>query len=199
MIVPMKNLFTIIVILSLSHLTFGQNRNGDYSFYDYSESALTNTDSIPDFQSKETKLKLTGTVYQSDGVTPASNVIVYIEQPDENGRYDVIKEDGKQYVNHRGWVKTNADGQYTFYTFMPGKIHRGTEFRHIHPSIKAPGEDAYDLNALLFDNDPALTKSCRKRLTKKGMADNILKVAEKDSMLVVTKNIVLERAVNETK
>ncbi|MEZ4802585.1 MAG: hypothetical protein R2797_07400 [Gelidibacter sp.] len=159
--------------------------------YDYSESNLNNTDSIPDFESKMDKIKISGTIYMADGVTPAKDVILYISQPDENGDYELKTDNGKRYVYHRGWVKTNADGQYTFYTFIPGSFLHNRELKHIHPIIKESGKPEQELDAFLFDNDPFLSKSCRKRLAKKGI-DNILKVEKQETMFVATKDIVLE-------
>lgn len=159
--------------------------------YDYSEVQLNNVDSIPDFQSKPDKLMITGTIYQSDGITPAKDVILYISQPDENGNYELKKSNGKRYVHHRGWVKTDADGRYTFYTFIPGNFLNNRELKHIHPTIKEPGKPEYELDAILFDNDPFLSKHCRKRLSKKGI-DSILKPEKTENMFVATKDIVLE-------
>ena len=165
-----------------------QDRN---PIFDYSEINLNNIDSIPDYATKEDKLKITGTIYRSDGVTPAKNVLLHIYQPDENGDYEMKKENGKRYVYHRAWIKTNENGQYTFYTFIPGNFWKNREVKHIHPVIKEPGKPAYEMDAFLFDNDPFLSKSCRKRMAKKGI-DSILKVEEKDNMYVATKDIILE-------
>ncbi len=159
--------------------------------YDYTEPNLNNIDSIPGFESKNEKLMITGIIYKSDGKTPAKDVILYISQPDENGDYELKKHNNKRYVNHRGWVKTDADGRYTFYTFIPGNFLNNRELKHIHPTIKESGKPEYELDAFLFDNDPFLSKSCRKRLAKKGI-DNILKPEKKESMFVVTKDIILE-------
>ena len=57
------------------------------TFNSAEENILNSTDSIPDFQDKEEKLKITGTIFQSDGITPAKDVILYIYQPDEDGNY----------------------------------------------------------------------------------------------------------------
>ena len=166
------------------------------AIYDYSEVNLNNTDSIPDFELKSDKLMITGIIYESDGKTPAKDVIMYISQPDENGNYDLKRSNDKRYIVHRGWIKTDADGRYTFYTFIPGNIINNRELKHIHPIIKEPGKPEYGLDAFLFDNDPFLSKSCRKRLAKKGI-DNILKPVMKDNMFVVTKDIVLEASNSE--
>lgn len=159
--------------------------------YDYSETQLNNTDSIPDFETKADKLMISGTIYQSDGVTPAKDVILYISQPDEDGDYVMKTENDKRYVHHRGWIKTDADGKYTFYTFIPGNFWRNKEVKHIHPIIKAPGKPEQEMSAFLFDNDPFLSKSCRKRMEKRGIDNNILKVEQKDTMYMTTKNIIL--------
>ena len=201
----MKNLSTLIcaiIFFSTSPLLMAQNQIDSSNdipsnylerspIYDYSELNLNNTDSIPDFQSKDNKVMITGIIYQSDGVTPAEGVILYISQPNENGDYELKKENGKRYVHHRGWVKTDADGRYKFYTFIPGNFLRNRELKHIHPIIKEPGKPEYELNAFLFDNDPFLSKSCRKRLAKKGI-DSILMLEETDAMFIATKDIILE-------
>ena len=137
--------------------------------YDYAEKNLNNTDTIPGFETLENKLKITGTIFLSDGVTPAKDVILYIEQPNDNGEYDLKFENDKRYVNNRGWIKTDANGEYTFYTFIPGSYPHSKELRHIHPVVKEIGKPEYALNTLLFNDDPFLTKACRKRLNKKGI------------------------------
>ena len=47
------------------------------------------------------------------------------------------------------------------------------------------------LSTFLFDEDPLLTKSCRKRISKKGDPNRILKLENKDGLLVAQHNIVL--------
>ena len=61
------------------------------AIYDYSENRLNNVDTIPDYNSKQNKLKISGTIYQSDGKTPAKDVILFIHQPNEDGDY-ILKE-----------------------------------------------------------------------------------------------------------
>ncbi len=163
--------------------------------YDYDVLQLSNTDSIPGFESKQEKLKITGTVFLSDGITPAKDVILYIQQANEKGDYEMKTQDGKRYVHHRAWVKTGADGRYTFYTFVPGNYNR-SKYKYIHPVIKEAGKQEYALEAFLFDNDQSLSKYCRKRLAKRGI-DTILKIEEKDQMFVAVKNIILKSDITE--
>ncbi len=199
----MKNFIylpTLICIFTFNYSIYSQDlaslsddniESNLHSIYDYDELNLSSVDTIPDYQSKEQKLKLTGTIYKSDGVTPAKDVILYIEQADEDGDFDLVKKDNIKYPHHRGWVKTDANGRYTFYTFVPGNDRRYNQLQQLFPSIKAPSKLEYNLEPFLFHEDPLLSKLCRKRIAKKGDPSRILKPTKKDNILVVEKNIVL--------
>lgn len=200
----MKSLLTFLSFTCFIVFGHAQNTNEivpEYEkrnpIYDHSEKLLNNTDTIPGFEAKLHKLKITGTIYESDGVTPAKNVILFIEQADDNGDYQIREENNKRYMYHRGWVKTDADGHYTFYTFVPGAAIAPITFPRrkglikILPTIKEEGKPEYYLEAFLFDNDPLLTKACRKRLARKGI-DCILKPEKQGDILVVTKDITLK-------
>lgn len=192
-------ILSVVLILSGFHTVKAQDKFEElpedfhtrHAIYDYSEDVLSNTDSIPDFATKSNPLKITGTVFLGDGVTPAKDVILYINQADDNGNYELKKHHNKRYVYHRGWVKTNADGKYTFYTFVPGKERRSNDFKKIHLVIKEPNNVEIEGFDLIFDNDPLLTKSCRRKIARNGL-DNILKPEKKDSISVATKNIILK-------
>jgi protocatechuate 3,4-dioxygenase beta subunit len=161
-------------------------------FYDYSEDTISSVDTIPGFESKENKLKVYGIIYESDGKTPASDVILYIEQADEQGNFEVIKEDNKRYVHNRGWVKTDDEGRYTFFTYIPGNDRRYNQLQQLFPIIKEPSKREYQIASLLFDKDPLLTNGCRKRMAKKGDLSRILKLQKKeDGIFAVQKDIVL--------
>ena len=201
----MKKLIAPILLLcfmSTYNTIIAQDSSTDFKernpIYDYSENQLNNTDTISDFNSKSNKLKITGTIFESDGITPAKDVLLFIEHADENGDYQIKTENDKRYVQHRGWIKTDADGQYTFYTFIPGSAFkpitypRTREMKQIFPVIKESGQDEYDLEAFLFEDDPLLTKRCRTKLKRKGV-DNILKLEKHDDMFVATRNIILNQ------
>lgn len=204
----MKNLvilFCLTFILSSFNLVSGQKYAGtldkvpsDYKkrnpIYDYSEKQLNNTDTIPDFNTKSNKLKITGTIYQSDGKTPAKDVILYVSQPDENGDY-VLKKDAlrKRYVYHQGWIKTNADGKYTLYTFVPGKYLRTKELKQIHRVIKEPGKPEYEIKSFFFHDDPLipeLTLACRAKAVS-----SMLRLEKEGNMYVAKKDIRLNKDV----
>ncbi len=168
----------------------------DYnSFYDYSEQQLNNTDTIPGFESKENKLKISGTIFESDGVTPAKDVVLYLEQADENGDFDLRKGNDMRYIHNRGWIKTDANGHYTFYTYVPGNDRRFNQMQQLFPIIKEPSKPEYEIATFLFDKDPLLSKLCRKRLAKKGDLTRILKLEKVDGLFVTQKDIILHDGV----
>lgn len=193
-------LICFIVVLSFTNKLFAQENSWDKKespLYDYSEKQLNNTDTIPSFKDQENKLKITGTIYYNDGITPAKDVILYIYQPSEEGHFKTNKENGKKYVEHRGWVKTDEDGRYTFYTFIPGAPYvpltypRTLGMKQILPVIKEPGKPEYDFDAFIFDDDPAISSRCRKKLDRIGYK-GILKLEKQGNMYVATKDIVLK-------
>jgi protocatechuate 3,4-dioxygenase beta subunit len=194
----MKNLILIICLVCFTSVT--QSILAQESpIYDRAEAQLRNTDTIPEFRSKTNKLKLTGTIYQSDGVTPAKDVILFIEQPDEDGDFDLRRSGDARYVFHRSWVKTDVDGRYTFYTFVPGNDRRYNQMQQIYPIIKETSKPEVQLESLLFNDDPLLTKRCRKRLAKKGKTQRILTTTKENGILVAKKDIVLSDNTEPTK
>lgn len=167
-----------------------QNYKKRSPIYDYSEKQLNNTDTIPDFTSRSNKLKITGTIYENDGVTPAKNVLLFIHQADEDGNFELKRHNKKRYVKHRGWIRTDANGRYTFYTFVPGKYMFGNELTQILPIIKEPNKPEYKIESFVFDNDPLLTKSCRSKIEQTN-PNRIIKLDKKEGLFVANRDIVL--------
>ncbi|MGC6430851.1 MAG: hypothetical protein ACON5F_07405 [Jejuia sp.] len=194
----MKRLFTsLLIIVSLNSIigleaqNFVKSIKKRHAFYGYSENSLKNTDTIPGFDSQEEKLKIIGTIYKSDGVTPASNVILYICQSDEYGDYHPKKVNGKRVLKHQGWIKTDANGNYTFYTFVPGTYWPSRRIQQIHAVVQTSNEaEAYAINHFVFDSDPLLRRSCKKKIADRGL-NNVLKLEKKDNLLIGKRDIVL--------
>ena len=199
---PMKFFLKYFLNLSVISLLSSVNaQNLDYlernPIYDYSEINLNHTDTVPDFGIAINKLKIMGTVYKNDGTTPAKNILIYIEQADEKGNYAIETYKGKRFMKHRAWVKTDNDGNYTFFTFIPGAAIDPITFpkrrglKKIYPVVKETNKSEYNLDALLFNDDPKLTKTCRKKLKRKGI-DCILTPSKIGNIQVVEKNYILE-------
>ncbi|TYA71958.1 peptidase associated/transthyretin-like domain-containing protein [Seonamhaeicola marinus] len=163
--------------------------------YDYSEKNLNNTDTIPEFLTQKNKLKITGTIYESDGVTPAKNILLFIHQTDEDGNFELKRHNKKRYVHHRGWVRTNEDGKYTIYTFVPGSYIYGKELKQIYPIVKEPNKPEYKIETFLFDNDPLLKGKCRDKVLETD-PQRILKLDLKEGLWVGTRDIVLGKEID---
>lgn len=167
------------------------------AFGEQSTANLSNTATLPGYETKTVKVKLTGIVYEADGITPAKDVVLYIEQANEDGEYEIVNDHNHKQVNHSGMVKTDANGSYTFYTFIPGHTkeklayQRTKRAEHIHVLVKEPGKQVYDLPAFVFDNDFMVTKYYKKRLKKLGY-DNVLTLEQSEGLQVAQKNIVLK-------
>ena len=151
----------------------------------------SNVDTIPDYESNQNKIKITGTIFEKDGVTPAKDVVLSIYQTNQVGDFVLVKgEDEEKSIYHTATIKTQDDGKYTFYTFMPGTYHRSNELKKIHSTIKESDNEVYGLFPFVFDNDPLLKKHCRNKLAKNGI-DSILKLEKENDMYVANKDIVL--------
>jgi protocatechuate 3,4-dioxygenase beta subunit len=59
------------------------------------------TDTLPGFENNEPKVKITGTVFQKDGKTPAENILLYIYHTGGNGIYQPSEKP-------IGWEKTHG-------------------------------------------------------------------------------------------
>lgn len=197
----LANLFCLIIFLSFINTAFAQQKDNAqlrHPIYDLSETNMANVDTIPNYVLKQDQIKITGTIYKSDGVTPANDIILYIEQADEDGSFDLRKSDEKQYNYYRSWVKTNADGKYTLYTFIPGYDRTYNQLQEIFPVIKEPSQQEYAIGTFLFDKDPLLTRRCRRQIEKHSDLSRILKLKkQEDGSLIAQHNIVLPSA-NET-
>ncbi|GGG31996.1 hypothetical protein GCM10011532_14340 [Christiangramia forsetii] len=127
---------------------------------EYGDEDLNAVDTLPEFASAENKLKITGTVYKGDGKTPAENVVLYIHHTNAEGIYPTTGKEESWAKRHgyiRGWIKTDKNGRYTFYTQVPGSYPDGRNPAHIHPFILEPDGKYYYLSAYFFDDDPLLT------------------------------------------
>jgi protocatechuate 3,4-dioxygenase beta subunit len=92
-----------------------------------------------------TPLRITGTVYSQDGVTPLANAKVEVWHADSAGSYhpqangDIAKYRRSE-INLRGTTHTDTQGRYAFDSIVPG--HYGERRRHLHWKISAPGHRA---------------------------------------------------------
>ena len=87
-----------------------------------------------------------GQLLNGDG-SPAAGAVVFAYQTDRGGLYD-RRENGPHSWRLRGWVKTGADGRFTFETIRPGSYPNSNNPPHIHFTAFLPNGDRYHAGEL---------------------------------------------------
>lgn len=144
---------------------------------------LSHIDTLPDFNEAGPKLEISGVIFQPDGVTPAPNVVLYLYHTDQNGYYSSRGNEtgwGKRHGYIRGWLKTNDNGEYKFYTLKPAPYPNAIFPAHIHPTIKEPGKIEYWIDDYVFDDDKLVDESYRKNAENRG-GDGIVKLIKNEN------------------
>ena len=153
---------------------------------------LDNVDTLPDFNDPGPKIEISGIIYERDGKTPASDVVLYVYHTDQTGVYpNQGNEKGwaKRHGYIRGWVKTGVNGFYKFYTLLPASYPNSRNPKHIHPVVKEKDKNEYWINEYLFDGDQYLQYEKSDRPPRGGKG--VIKPVMKDGMLKATRNIIL--------
>lgn len=190
---------TLLFILTLPILSCAQDKQvggsceGCEALLEYGTKHLNAVDTLPDFNDKGPKLLVTGTIFNKDGKTPAKDVILYIYHTDQTGEYPTRGNESGWAKRHgyiRGWIKTGADGKYSFYTLRPAAYPGRQNPEHIHPTIKPPGYSPYWIDEYLFDDDPILTS--RERNSQRGRGGKgIVKTTKNSSGMQVAKRDII--------
>lgn len=157
-------------------------------------SQLNETDTISCFNDPGPRLYVSGIVYQNDGKTPAADVILYFYHTDQTGVYPKRGNEKGFASEHgylRGWVRSNAKGEYHIYTLRPASYPNSRNPAHIHVVVKQPGVEAYWIEDFLFADDPLLPGSSEVSLNPRG-GSGVLKTIVKNGMQIGKRNIVLE-------
>ncbi len=198
----MNKRFLIWVLFLTFSLCNAQNRNvklvggsceGCEAIFEYQDKVLSSIDTLPLFNDNTPKLKLSGIVFEKDGITPAKNVIIYIYQTNRRGIYQTKGNEKGWARRHgfiRGWVKTNAKGEYTFFTFRPGAYPNRRAPEHIHVTIKEPSKNAYYIDDFMFEDDPLLSNSIRDELNNRG-GSGIVLPKKNGQVHDVSRNLIL--------
>lgn len=140
------------------------------------------------------KLLVKGKVLKLDGKTPAPNVIIYYWQTDDQGYYtanDSMDTLARRHGYIRGWVQSDADGNYAIYTLRPAPYPNDTMPAHIHTSIKDPNlANEYYIDAFVFDDDPFVTDKEQAAMEYRG-GSGILTINKEGELQVAEHNIIL--------
>ncbi|MEO6819408.1 MAG: hypothetical protein ABI204_06745 [Ginsengibacter sp.] len=152
-------------------------------------------DTSPGWKESGQRLIVTGLVFKIDGKTPAPGVIIYYWQTDHNGYYAPspgMSEKAKRHGHIRGWIKTNASGEYTINTIRPAPYPKEDIPAHIHLSIKEPGiQNEYYTDEINFDDDTLLIPYFKKYPPENRGGSGVVRVLLKESLQIAEHNIIL--------
>lgn len=140
------------------------------------------------------RLVVTGTVYESDGRTPAAGVLVYAYHTDLTGRYTTRGDEtgnGRRHGRLRGWLVTGADGGYRIDTIRPAGYPGSREPAHVHMTLRPPGGEETWVDAIEFADDPRLTAAQRARRDGRGGSGVVEPVRGEDGVWRATRDVVL--------
>lgn len=161
---------------------------------------MSQVDTSPGWTQEGQKILLTGIIYQNDGKTPASDVLMYYYHTNTDGRYVHKTEErrsmppntlGQTHGYIRGWVKTDTTGRYSIYTVRPAAYPDYEEPEHIHVTIKEPGNiNEYYIDDFLFDDDKFLTQEKRQRMENR-CGSGIVKLVQTGELSIGERNITL--------
>lgn len=118
---------------------------------------------------KGTRITLTGRILRPDCKTPVANAVMDVWQANHEGMYDIKTPDeviAQANYNLRGQARTNANGEFTINSIVPGKykIPPGLENfegylrpAHIHLTVTPPLNLPL-ITQLYFTGDPQIAK-----------------------------------------
>ena len=138
-------------------------------------------------------MEISGTIYQSDGKTPANAVVLYVYHTDARGFYSPAQGQtlGRRHGHLRGWMRTGADGRYRFKTIRPAPYPNARIPAHVHPLIKEADKNEYWIDEYVFADDKLLTPSERQKLEKRGGSGVITLTKNASGVWVGHRDIVL--------
>ena len=142
------------------------------------------------------RLVLRGRVLQSDGVTPASGIVVYAHQTNAEGVYaggTPETEWSRRHGRLRGWVRTGADGRYEFHTIKPGRYPSRTDPAHIHLFVVEPGRRPYWIDDVVFAGEPGVDAAYRRERENRGGPGIVTLQRLPEGGWLAKRNVVLER------
>jgi protocatechuate 3,4-dioxygenase beta subunit len=128
-------------------------------------------------------LKVSGVVVDSAGAT-VSNASIYAYQTDAEGYYGVKPASDSQNPRLKIFLRSDAQGAWSFDTVKPGSYPSSKTPAHIHFEVSAPGY-APRFFEIVFEGDPFLTDDMRRNAA--------FSVRPIDASGRVTERIVLQR------
>jgi protocatechuate 3,4-dioxygenase, beta subunit len=137
-----------------------------------------------------------GVVYQTDGKTPAPNVVLYAYHTNADGLYLNGSNESiwsRRHGRLRGWIKTDTDGRYRFASIKPAPYPNDTLPAHVHITVLEPRRRPYWIDDIVFDDEFGVTEEYRSSMINKGGNGIVKASCSPDGIWNVKRDIILER------
>lgn len=142
------------------------------------------------------RMRLTGRVLASDGVTAAPGVVIYAHHTNADGLYANGTAEttwSRRHGRLRGWVRSDAQGRYAFDTIKPAPYPDMTMAAHVHLFLQEPGRRAYYIDDVVFDGEFGVDAAYRARQELRGGSGIVRLGRTPDGTWTAVRDIRLER------
>ena len=193
----------VVIMFFISFSCLSQNRSnlklvggpceGCEAIYEYGNKHLSSVDTLAQFNKLPNPIKVSGVVYENDGETPANDIILYVYHTNNNGIYPSNKYSKGWERRHgylRGWMKTDSEGRYAFYTSRPASYPNTNISQHIHITVKEPDKNEYYIDAFHFSDDPNITQAIMNKKNPRG-GYGVISLKKEGAIQVANRNIIL--------
>ncbi|WP_207495098.1 hypothetical protein [Aridibaculum aurantiacum] len=167
---------------------------GCEAVFEFGNKILEPVDTLPGFYEDGIRIKITGTIFQEDGRSPANDVILYVYHTNQKGIYPTKGDEtgwAKRHGYLRGWIKTSSNGQYEFYTLKPAVYPDRTEPAHIHATILEPDGKYYWIEDYYFEGDNLLKQKHINPTSPRGGSTGVLTLKKEGDIWVGKRDIIL--------
>jgi protocatechuate 3,4-dioxygenase, beta subunit len=117
-------------------------------------------------------MEISGTVFQADGKTPASNTLIYLYHTDLYGIYG--RGDEHRHGRYRSWILTDSRGRYEFASIRPAPYPENRFAAHVHMTVTTKDSKEDWIDSILFDGDRLISPQERNLAGRKGGFNPIL-------------------------
>jgi protocatechuate 3,4-dioxygenase beta subunit len=136
-------------------------------------------------------LEISGVVHHEDRRAPAEDIVIFAYHTDAQGHYNAPNSPFRPRLH--GWVKTDAQGRYSFRTIKPAPYPELSTPAHIHVSLFAKNLSEYWVDDYWFAGDPLITPHQISLLTGRGGGGETIALARgADGVLRGRRDFVLQ-------
>jgi len=168
--------------------------DGCEAVYERDAAVLSNRAVLAAASEPGERMVIEGTVYQTDGVTPAGGIVLYFWHTNAEGLYANGSDESafsREHGRLRGWLKTGTDGRYTVETVKPAPYPDDSMPAHVHPVVLEAGRRPYYIDDIVFDGEFGVTPAYRKAAENRG-GNGIVAPSREGGVWRAERDIILE-------